>query len=388
MLALLRRLFSKSPTPINTIQIDPRKFGANIDFLMAQHPHDAFFPVIKSNAYGHGIEPIVKLLNDANCTYICVDSYPEYAQARRISSHNFLVLSDTNTQNYRLYNWKKTAFVIGSHMALDYFIHKRKAVRIHLFINTGMNREGFDESELPLVIEKLSTARHIQIEGVMSHLSHGDDADFAHTEWQIATFKRLYTIITDAGHTPRYRHIGASAGTLTIDDTFFTAWRPGKAIYGYTPFQPDHPRAQYAAKWLEPIASVTSAILSTRTVKAWSSVWYDGTWTAGVDSTIALIPFWYFEGLPRALGNRRHAVRTSSDHKNERKLIPVIGNISMNYCCADITGIDANIWDRIEIFSADPSMENHITHAAKLVGTLDYEIMVHWDRGIRREIRK
>lgn len=298
MLSLLRRLFRTSTTPLNTIVIDPWKFGANIELLSAQHPHDAIFPVIKSNAYGHGIEQIAKLLNDVNCTYICVDSYPEYAMARRISQHPFLVLSDTHHENYRLFNRKRTAFVVSSHAALAYFVNKRKPVRIHLFLNTGMNREGFDEADLSAVLAQLESARHITVEGVMSHLSHGDASDSTITDQQIARFKMLYTLITHAGHTPRYRHIGASAGVFTINDPFFTAWRRGKAMYGYTPFAVDHPQTE-AASALQPIATVTSTILNIRTLPAGSSVGYSGTRTAAQDSRVALIPRGYFEGLPR-----------------------------------------------------------------------------------------
>lgn len=101
----------------------------------------------------------------------------------------------------------------------------------------------------------------------MSHLSHGDAIDTTITDGQIARFKALYTIITHAGHTPLYRHIGASAGSFTIDDPFFTAWRRGKAMYGHTPFTADHPLSD-AASGLQPIATVISTILNIRTIAA------------------------------------------------------------------------------------------------------------------------
>jgi alanine racemase len=265
MFSFIRRILHKQTTPLNTISIDPWKFGANIDFLSAQHPHDAIFPVIKSNAYGHGIEQITTLLNDVDCAAICVDSYPEYALARRHSRHQFLVLSDTNIDNYRLYDRKRTAFVVSSMTTLQYFIKKKRPVHIHLFLNTGMNREGFDEKDLESVIAQLAEARHVVIDGVMSHLSHADALDTTFTQQQIDCFKTLYTTITHAGHTPRYRHIGASAGVFTINDPFFTAWRRGKAMYGYTPFTPNHSQAQ-AASALQPIASVQSTILNIRTI--------------------------------------------------------------------------------------------------------------------------
>jgi alanine racemase len=67
-------------------------------------------------------------------------------------------------------------------------------------------------------------------------------------------------------------------------------------------------------------------------------------------------------------------------------MVDVIGNISMNYCCIDVTDISAQVGDRIEIYSADQDAPHHLAHAAKFLGTIDYEIMVHWDKNIRREI--
>jgi alanine racemase len=128
----------------------------------------------------------------------------------------------------------------------------------------------------------------------MSHLSDGTDATT--TDTQIASFKTLYTRLTHAGHTPRYRHIGASTGIFTIRDPFFTARRRGKAMYGYTP---DEHGNSSAATGLQPIATVRSTILNIRMVPAGQSVGYSGTRVAPRDSRIALIPRGYFEGLPR-----------------------------------------------------------------------------------------
>jgi alanine racemase len=105
------------------------------------------------------------------------------------------VLSDTNTDNYRLYNWKRTSFVVSSFATLEYFVKRQKAVNIHIFLNTGLHREGFDTHELTELISQLKNAPHITLEGVMSHLARADEIDMTPTDEQINRFKAMHQIL-------------------------------------------------------------------------------------------------------------------------------------------------------------------------------------------------
>ncbi|MEI7477191.1 MAG: alanine racemase [bacterium] len=204
----LRALLGKRTEPLNTIYLNPRALTANYEYLQGLHPTDALFPVIKSNAYGHGIAEIATILNYIPATYLCVDSYPEYKiAAKHATNHQFLVMSDTNPHNYTLYNRKKSVFVVSSFTTLNFFVQKGRDVRIHLFVNTGMNREGFDMIDMQELTTILRAAPHITVEGLMSHLSHSDDPDMTRTHKQVDRFKEFHTRLTDAGFSPRYRHI-------------------------------------------------------------------------------------------------------------------------------------------------------------------------------------
>jgi alanine racemase len=136
MLQLLRRLLKRRNAPLNIFHISKGAILHNIDTLRLLHPHDGLFPVIKSNAYGHGLAQIAEILDETDCEYLCIDSQPEYAIAKKHTKKDFLVLSETNTHNYKLYDWKRTTFVISSFSTLSYFIEKKKPVTVHIFINT------------------------------------------------------------------------------------------------------------------------------------------------------------------------------------------------------------------------------------------------------------
>ncbi|MDP2670487.1 MAG: alanine racemase [bacterium] len=138
---------------------------------------------------------------------------------------------------------------------------------MHLFLNTGMNREGLDEGDLEDILMLLKKYPQLQIEGVMSHLATADEPDRTQTDEQIALYKHLYAKIVAAGHTPLRRHLGNSAGYAKLSDPLFTAARTGYVFYGYNPFEKNDPHFAVYAN-LKPALSVTSTIVSTHQLPA------------------------------------------------------------------------------------------------------------------------
>jgi alanine racemase len=119
----------------------------------------SIFPVVKSNAYGHGIKEIVEILNHTNAQMIAVDSLLEYQIVTRNSKKRILVLGETLCENYEFFDHKNTSFCIWNVSTLEYLISLKKPFHIHLFINTGMNREGIQERELDLFLSKLADSQ-------------------------------------------------------------------------------------------------------------------------------------------------------------------------------------------------------------------------------------
>lgn len=128
-----------------------------------------------------------------------------------------------------------------------------------------MNREGIQEADLSSILQEIQSHPTLTVEGVLSHFFDADDvSDHAMID-QMKCFKRMYYKILDAGCTPIRRHIGNSAAIFKLNDDFFNAYRPGIALYGYTPLS-DQDSRYVLSKKLLPVLSITSRIISIQTI--------------------------------------------------------------------------------------------------------------------------
>ena len=160
---------------MNIISISRRNIIHNYEHLHSLQDHAAMFPVLKSNAYGHGLEQVAKILNRTDAEYIVVDSYPEYVIAKKYSRKPILVLWETLDENYKYFDFKITTFCVYNVGTLQYLADRGKELDVHIFINTWMNREGVNEEQLWDVLDLLEKNPHVKVSGVMSHLHSGDE---------------------------------------------------------------------------------------------------------------------------------------------------------------------------------------------------------------------
>jgi alanine racemase len=121
---------------MNVMSVSKQAVLDNYNFLQSLKPLDAIFPVLKSNAYGHGIEEIAGILKDTPAPYLCVDSYPEYQIARKYSNKDILIIGETLPENYRFFDHKHTAISVYNISTLKYLAKKSRPRRVHLFLNT------------------------------------------------------------------------------------------------------------------------------------------------------------------------------------------------------------------------------------------------------------
>jgi alanine racemase len=191
----------------------------------------------------------------------------------------------------------------------------------------------------------------------------------------------MYHIIVDYGHTPIRKHIGNNAWLLKIQDDFFNAYRPGLALYWYTPLlSQDKYYAQ--SEWLKPALSITSKIVSLHNIKSWEWVSYNHTRIASKDTTVAVIPFGYAEWLPRSASNK---ISFKLKTKHNSDYVPQIWTICMNLSSLEIEEwTDISIWDSVEIIwlSQKNSLQNLTENSDRII----YEILVWLDKNTRREI--
>ena len=142
LISTLRNIFYKKPDKVlNWIEISQENILSNYHYIESLQPGMSIFPVVKSNAYGHGLREIVEILNQTNAQMIAVDSLLEYQIVRRCTDKKVLVLGETFSENYQYFDHKNTSFCVWNISTLEYLISQKKSFHIHLFLNTGMNRE-------------------------------------------------------------------------------------------------------------------------------------------------------------------------------------------------------------------------------------------------------
>lgn len=372
----LKRFFLPHLTPLNTIEIARAPLLANMHHLQEIFG-GVVFPVLKSNAYGHGLQQVSTILSKTNCPYICVDSFPEYQIVRRRAQKPVLVMWETNPQNYHLYKYDATLAVssLSTLRVLATMHHPRK---IHLFLNTGMHREWLQQPQLTEALHLLTSAKHLHVEWIMSHLACADELDDTLTHQQVALFHAMYAQIINAWFTPYRKHIANSAGISKVHDSLFNASRSGIAMYGYMPVQHNDSHAvQYDR--LQPVFRVLTTVVGLQQLQPWESISYGATYTAGQNMQTATLPFGYYEGLPRAVSNQWMVRR-------QEHYLPVRWRICMNLCSIDTLGYPVQQGDRIEIVGTNPWAPNTIEAIARLSGTISYEILTKFSEKTRRTI--
>lgn len=378
MISFLRKMFLPQPKPMNVIYIHKKNIINNLEVLQSLQPKAEIFPVIKSNAYGHGLKQINKIIRKLDVPYLIVDSFPEYMIVKKYASQEILLLGETLPENYYDFNFKRTTFSISNMQTLEFIGKMNKEIRIHIFFNTGMNREWIDEENLSKFIETLKKYPKIQVTGVMSHFHSADKIYWNCIDDQIEKFKKMYYQIVNAGYSPMRRHIWNSAWMMKMKDDFFNAFRPGLAMYGYNPLEQSDEKFNLWKK-LKPAMVIVSRIVSLRDL--WYGQWvsYGQEYRSQWAEKVATIPFGYAEWLPRSVSWK------AMFSNGWRKYFKQVWVICMNMCSV-LVDWSANLYDEIEIVSENLASKNTLKSLVEQGGMITYEFLVKLDKGIRREI--
>ena len=374
MLQRLKNIRKPKVETLNTITIHKSAIINNVKLIKHIKPHNWIFPVLKSNAYGHWILQMLEILEEEKFPYLIVDSFPEYQIIHNNSKFKILIMWETLPENYRYFDYSRTSVVVYNLSTLNYLITLNKRIKIHLFLNTWMNREWIQEKDLDRFLKLLKNNPKISLDWVMSHLYDADSDWKNHVNQQIETFKKMYSVITDYGFSPIWRHIWASAWMCCIDDEFFNAWRPWLILYWYSPFSKEDEKL----KWLKPALSLNSRVISLQKLTNEDWVSYGHRWIASEDCWSATVPFWYYEWWLRNLSWKL-------TYYYQWKPIEQIGTICMNLSCC-LADSNMKIWEKIELISNDTNKKNSIVAIAEQANTIPYEILIRLDRWIRRVI--
>ena len=344
-------------------------------FRSKLEPSTKLLVLVKANAYGHGSVEFAAMMQQVGADYLAVALPVEGVELRQAGISLPILVLTAGTDFFEeiidnhlepgipnLYTLKALCEVL-----------KRRGIRdfpVHIKLDTGMHRLGFMTSEIPELLEFLKDCPYVRVKSMYSHLCVAEDPEQdGFTLGQIALFEQnTASIVSALGYTPM-RHILNSAGIERFPQYQFDMVRLGVGIYGISALPDVH---------LSPVASLKVKILQIKTLTCPQDTIGYGRWgkVAPEGTVIATIPAGYADGLDRHLG-RGNASFSLHGHR-----VPTIGNICMDMCMIDITGVDARVGDTVTIFGEDPTA----SELASILGTIPYEIFTSIPRRIERVV--
>lgn len=381
MMNFLRQFLKPKYDTLNRIEIDAKKIIANFNYLKAQQGSAEIFPVLKSNAYGHGLKEMCQIINHTSAPMIVVDSFPEAQIAWNFFKKKVLILGEMPLGAYDYCDLNRTEFVVYNSETLKYLARYGKKAQVHLFVNSGMNREGIKDIR-EFIASNKKYLDEVEVVGLCSHLASADEPSILNQS-QEDKFVDALDALRAANYYPRWIHLGNSAGLLTLHNKLLTAYRPGLALYGYNPLSDSEDTEFEKHSVLQPALRVLSKIVSVQKLLPDEPVSYNESYRATKETHIAVIPFGYFEGLDRRLSNKAEFLVIGA---NSRTYAPIAGKVCMNLTCLDIDNQNIGKGNEVLIISDNREDKNSILNLAQLMNTIPYEVLVRLQPNIKREI--
>lgn len=347
-----------------TIGISRHNLVYNLHEYRHVYPGLAIAPVIKSNAYGHGLIEVARILESETVPFLVVNSLDEALILReeKINTH-ILIAGYVRPRDTVSNLTSNTAIAITDIEELrELSTIVKKPVRLHIKIDTGMHRLGILPDEVDETITNLNEQPFFIVEGVYTHLADGDGKESAYTNARIDTWNKTAEKFDRTFTTIKYRHMAATTGFEFAKHTNTNAARLGIGLYGFD-------ASRFGMMNLKPVLEMRSIVASIRRIDAGEWVGYNAMFTAKRESIIATVPGGYFEGIDRRLSNKGFV-------SIKGIACPIVGRVSMNMMGVDITDApQVSIGDTVIIMSRDPKEPNSVESISKNIGTVPYDVI-------------
>jgi alanine racemase len=343
------------------VSLEAMRNNLNV-FRSAVDSNVKLLAMVKAQSYGTGLLDSAKLLAQEGVHYLGV-AYADEGVALRKSGIQLPVLvlnPEVNAFDEIIENDLEPS--IFSIEVLQEFLHRlilhqKKHFPIHLKLDTGMNRLGFSSADIQELLSILKTQPEVHVKSVFSHLAVADDLnENQFTFDQIRKFERMTEKIEDSLGYSFDRHLANSSAVLNYPQAQFDMVRVGIGLYGLV---------KESADKLENVLSLHSRISQIKTIQEGESVGYGRSYMATKQTRIGIVPVGYADGLSRSLsqGNWNFLLNGQA--------VPIIGNICMDMCMIDISGLEASVGDQLQIFGVG----NSIFEMAEILDTIPYEII-------------
>jgi len=335
--------------------------------LLRKFSNSVVMPVVKANAYGHGLERVASAFEEAGAEWFGVARIEEALILREAGvKAKILVLGYTPPnriphalqENISLTVYDQSVAVAYADSSKGF----EKQINIHVKVETGMGRLGIPIKDAINFIDYIQNQELLSLEGVFTHFACADEPEKNTTDNQIAEFNKFLDELDSKGSTPEFVHAANSAGTINFPKARFNLIRSGIALYGHLPS-----RQTTLPEGMRSAISWKTRLISIKEFPPNHGISYGHTYHTKTTERIGTIAVGYGDGFRRQPGNYvlLHG-----------KKIPIIGNVCMDQCMINLNGIaDPKIGDEVTIIGVQNGAEISTTDIAEKWNTINYEVL-------------
>ena len=340
---------------VTKLEVDLKKINHNIEEIKKYTKKDVI-PVIKANGYGTYINYVKDFINKFKIVAVA-NTYEGIELRKNNYKGDILILNQPSIDD--LDNITKYNLVVGI-SSIEFLKALNKKIRVHLEIETGMNRTGIKFDDLDLFINN----KYLIIEGMYSHLSSAD-SDKEYTNKQYELFMKAYNYLKDKVNLS-YIHLEASSGIVELKDDISNYTRPGIIMYGY--YQTNKMNLLEALR-------LKTKITFIKEVSENTSIGYSRKFITDKKMKVATIPIGYADGFNRLFSNKGFVI--INKHKCK-----ILGNICMDSSMIDVTNVDCKVNDDVFIFDNEIIKLDDLANS---LNTISYEIISTINVRVERE---
>lgn len=351
-----------------SVVVDLDRLTHNLHLLRAAAAGAQVMCILKANAYGHGLVPVARHLEDIGGVCFGVAYLEEGVRLRESGIRSpILVLGGivgSQIPHFLRHDLTLTASSVDKLKAIDdcAAAHGLRA-RVHLKIDTGMERIGVHWYSAARLLEASLSCAHVSVEGIFSHFATADDLDLARARVQLERFLEVLRWYDDRSLPVPLRHLANSGGLLQLPEARLDLVRPGILLYGVYP-NPELPRTLPVL----PALSWKTTVTYFKVVRAGSPVSYGGTWAPEEDTRVITLPVGYGDGYHRAVSNRAEVC-----HRGAR--LRQVGRVCMDQMMVQLGRGEAYNGDVIWLIGGEDAGAISVEALAGWAGTVPHEIL-------------
>jgi len=375
------------------IELSKKALNNNIKYLKSLTKKETRFSmVIKANAYGHGIEDLLPLIEECGVDHFSVFSVAEAMRAHRVKRENCEIMImgwvDRDQMEWAIeHNVSFYVFTMERlRDACEIAGKMKKPAKIHIEIETGMHRTGFEPDELKEVVRILKENKDcFEVKGVCTHFAGAEEMEsFDRIKNQIRNFNESCTWLREQGVRAQYRHTACSAALLNFPETAMDLVRIGISCYGFWPNTETKmlnlKKRRKNKDPLERVLSWKSEVLSVKDVAEDEYVSYGKSYLTNRPSRIATIPVGYGYGFNRTLSNNGNVLIHG-------KLVPVVGFVNMNMVVLDVTDLDhVEVGDEAVLIGKQRDHKITVESFSDMNNSLNYELLTRLPGHIPKKV--